>query len=197
MVKLEKEIWDQQQQIDIKTPATCRKSPIRRPIMKRIAYQFTNPTSLVIAAVAFLVTIAFTSANLSYAASHNPAQKTSARASKVDRTEARIKDLHARLKITPAQEDLWNKVTEVMRDNAKAMDTLNQARYEKAKTMTAVEDLKSYSEVVQAHADGLKNFVPVFEELYVSMSDDQKKYSDMLFHQGGHHKKSKGKSRGK
>ncbi|MFH0789804.1 MAG: Spy/CpxP family protein refolding chaperone [Pseudomonadota bacterium] len=165
--------------------------------MKRIAHQFTNPTAFVILAVTFLVTIAFASANFSYAASDNPGKKTSVRASKVDRTEARITDLHARLKITPAQEDLWNKVTEVMRDNAKAMDTLNQARYEKAKTMTAVEDLKSYSEVVQAHADGLKNFVPVFEELYASMSDDQKKYSDMLFHQGGHHKKSKGKSRGK
>ena len=55
------------------------------------------------------------------------------------------------------------------------MDELNQARHEKAKAMTAVEDLQSYSEVAQAHADGLKSFVPVFEELYASMSDDQKK----------------------
>jgi LTXXQ motif family protein len=165
--------------------------------MKRITHQFTYPTSLVIAAVAFLVTIAFASVNLSLAASDNPGKKTSAKVSKVDRTEARIKDLHARLKITPAQEDLWNKVTQVMRDNAKTMDTLNQARFEKAKTMTAIEDLKSYSEIVQAHADELKNFIPVFEALYDSMSDDQKKDADTLFRHGEHksHTKSKSKSK--
>ncbi len=162
--------------------------------MKRIAHQFTNPTSLVIAAVAFFVTIAFAGANLSHAVSAKPAQKTSARTSKVDRTEARIKDLHTGLKITPAQEDLWNKVTQVMRDDAKTMDALNQARFEKAKTMTAVEDLKSYSEIAQAHADELKNFIPVFEALYASMSDDQKKDADTLFRHGSH-KKSKSKSR--
>ncbi len=152
--------------------------------MKRITHQFTNPTALVIAAVAFLVTIAFASVNLSQAVSDNPAKKFFAKTSKVDRTEARIKDLHARLKITPAQEDLWNKVTQVMRDDAKKMDALNQARSEKAKAMTAVEDLKSYGEIAQAHADELKNFIPVFEELYASMSDDQKKDADSLFRHG-------------
>jgi periplasmic protein CpxP/Spy len=165
--------------------------------MKRIIHQFSNPTALVALAVVFLVTIAFANANLSYAASDNPDQKTSAKASKVDRIEARIKDLHAKLKITPAQEDLWNKVTQVMRDNAKTMDTLNQARYEKATTMNAVEDLKSYSEIAQAHADQLKNFVPVFEELYASMSDDQKKDANILFRHGSHDKKSKAKSKSK
>ena len=163
--------------------------------MKQIAHQFTNPTALVISAVAFLVIIAFAMANPSSAVSADPAQKTSARTSKVDRTEARIKDLQAKLKITPAQEELWNKVTQVMRDNAKTMDTLIQTRFEKAKTMTTVEDLKSYSEITQAHADGLKNFIPVFEALYASMSDDQKKDADTLFRYGGHHRKGKGKSK--
>jgi LTXXQ motif family protein len=162
--------------------------------MKPIAHQFTNPTSLVIAVVAFFVTIAFASANLSHAVSAKPAQKAPASTSKVDRTEARIKYLHTALKITPAQEELWNKVTEVMRDDAKKMDALNQARFEKAKTMTAVEDLKSYSEIVQAHADEIKNFIPVFEALYASMPDDQKKVADTLF-RAGSHRKSKSKSK--
>jgi protein CpxP len=162
--------------------------------MKRIAYQVTNPTALVISAVAFLVTIAFAGVNLSYAASTHPAHKGLAKVSKIDRTEARIKDLHVKLKITPAQEDLWNKVTQVMRDDAKKMDALNQARFEKAKALTAIEDLKSYSEVAQAHADGLKNFIPVFESLYVAMSDDQKKDADTLFRHGS---SMKSKSRSK
>ena len=163
--------------------------------MKRMAHQFTNPTALVISAVAFLITIAFALANPFPAVSADTAQKTPAKVSKVDRTEARIKDLQAKLKITPAQEELWNKVTQVMRENAQTMDTLIQARMEKAKTMNTVEDLKSYSEITQAHADGLKKFIPVFEALYASMSDDQKKDADTLFRYGGHHKKSK--SRGK
>ncbi len=87
-----------------------------------------------------------------------------------------------------------------MRENAKTMDTLNQARFEKAKTMTAIEDLKSYSEIAEAHAAGLKNFIPVFEELYASMSEDQKKDADTLFRhgsQGSHRSHMKSKSRSK
>jgi hypothetical protein len=162
--------------------------------MKRITQHFTNPTALVISVVVFLVTIAFASVNFSYAVSGQRGHKTQAKVSKADRTEARIKDLHARLKITPAQEGLWNKVTQVMREDAQKMDALNQARFEKAKAMNAIEDLKSYSQVAQAHADGLKNFIPAFEALYAGMSDDQKKDADSLFRHGSH-RTSKGRNK--
>jgi molecular chaperone GrpE (heat shock protein) len=95
--------------------------------------------------------------------------------------EARIKELHAELKLTQAQEELWSKVTQVMRDNEKAMEALHKTRSERMKTMTAVQDVKSYAEIAEAHADGLKKFVPVFEALYNSMSDEQKKNADTLF----------------
>jgi hypothetical protein len=109
---------------------------------------------------------------------------TASKVSTVDPVEARIKDLHARLKITTAQEDLWTNVTGVMRDNAKAMDALRKARTEKAQAMTAVEDFKSYGEITEVHADGIKKFVPVFAALYDSMSGAQKKDADTLFRQG-------------
>ncbi len=73
------------------------------------------------------------------------------------------------------------------------MEALIKARSEKEGTMTAVEDLKSYSEFAQAHADGLKKFISVFEPLYAVMSDSQKKDADKLFHRQGHHMKSKAK----
>jgi len=104
--------------------------------------------------------------------------------STVDAVEARIKDLHARLKITPAQEDLWKNVTQVMQDNGKTMDALRKARAEKAPTMTAVEDFKTYGEITEVHADGIKKFVPVFSALYDSMSDAQKKNADNIFRRG-------------
>jgi hypothetical protein len=47
--------------------------------------------------------------------------------------------------------------------------------------MTAVDDLKTYSAIAEAHANGIKTLIPVFEALYVSMSDTQKKEADILF----------------
>ena len=101
-----------------------------------------------------------------------------------DRVEARIKDMHAKLEISAAQEAQWSKLTEVMRENAKTMDALTQARFEKSTKMTAVDDLQSYSEIAEAHAAGMKKFTPVFAELYNSMSDSQKKDADALFRRG-------------
>ena len=102
-----------------------------------------------------------------------------------ERVESRISEMHTKLKITPAEEGQWNSVAQVMRDNAKTLDTLTQARISNASTMTAIADLKSYSEITDAHAEGLKKFVAAFQPLYDSMSDAQKKGADMLFQ--GHH----------
>jgi hypothetical protein len=165
--------------------------------MKRIARQFTYSTVLAVA-VALLAFIVLASATPSSAASSEPGMAAAGKVSKADRVEARIKELHAKLNITPAQEELWNKVTEVMRDNEKTMEALIKTRSEKATTMTAVDDLKSYSEIADAHADGLKKFIPAFEPLYASMSDDQKKNADTLFrHQGRHQGHAKAKAKGK
>jgi hypothetical protein len=102
-----------------------------------------------------------------------------------DRVEKRIKNMHAALHITQKQEEQWAKVAQVMRENAKSLDALTQARSDRAKSMTAVEDLKSYAEITDAHADGIKKFTPVFATLYDSMSDAQKKDADAMFRHGG------------
>jgi len=117
-------------------------------------------------------------------ASASTTRTAASKASTVDPVEARIKDLHARLRITPAQEDLWQRVTEVMRENATTMDAFRKARSEKAQTLTAVEDFKSYAEITEAHADGIKKFVPVFSALYDSMSEAQKTNADTIFRHG-------------
>jgi len=94
--------------------------------------------------------------------------------------EARISDLRAKLKITDAQEEQWNKLAQVMRENAATMQPLIAERKEKG-AMNAVDDLKSYSGITDAQAAGLKNFVAAFEPLYASFSDDQKKLADKIF----------------
>ncbi len=59
-----------------------------------------------------------------------------------DRVEVRIKDMHDKLKITAAQEEQWGKVEQTMREDAKVMDELTQARADHAKDMTAVQRSK-------------------------------------------------------
>ena len=94
--------------------------------------------------------------------------------------EARIRDLHKRLHITAAQKPQWDNLTRVMRDNAQAMVDLQKQRAADANSMSAVDVVKSYQSVIEAHEDGMKKFIPPFEALYNSMSDAQKKTADSL-----------------
>ena len=102
----------------------------------------------------------------------------------------RITQLHKELKITSAQESQWNLVAQDMRDNAQKMSTLIQERStdSKGKHMTAVDNLKSYEEIAEAHVDGLKKIAPDFEKLYEAMSPAQKKTADNIFNQRINHR---------
>ena len=152
--------------------------------MKRDTHLFTFATARAFAAAALVATIALVPGQV-IAAEAGAAKATAAKAVREDRVEARIKDMHARLKITAAQEDQWAKVAQVMRDNEKTMEPLIKARMENANIRTAVDDLKSYGEITDAHADGIKKFTPIFATLYDSMSDAQKKNADAMFRHGG------------
>ena len=183
--------------------------------MKHSVKQFTSPVARGVAAVALLATIALAppvgaaSGDRSQTAQAGsrpaqmlmaqaapaqppaptvqaPAKAPAPKASRADRVEARIADLHTKLGITPDQEELWKGVAQVMRDNATTMEALIKARRDKGGSMTALDDLKTYGAIAEAHADGLKKFLPVFETLYNSMSDDQKKNADTIFRRQGH-----------
>jgi len=151
--------------------------------MKLSGNQFTYASTRLITAATLIATLIF---------APGMALATE-KVAREDHVELRIKDMHAKLKITPAQEDQWGKVTQAMLDDAKTMDTLTQARIDHAKDMTAVDDLKSYGEITDAHAAGIKKLTPLFTDLYAGMSDAQKKEADTLFRQGEHkhsHRKS-------
>jgi predicted transcriptional regulator len=157
--------------------------------MKRKAYQVAIPVTLVVVMVAFLSTIFFANTNLSFAATGK--KKSSA----VEYTEAQIKKLQGALKITEAQEELWNNLTQVMRENAKDMDaltdTLDKERAEGTKTMNAVEHMKLHSQITEARSDQLKKLIPPLEECYSSLSDGQKKTIDTIFRAEKHAKHKK------
>ncbi|MCA8464052.1 Spy/CpxP family protein refolding chaperone [Burkholderia multivorans] len=101
--------------------------------------------------------------------------------------DGRINSLHQRLGITPGQESLWQPVAQVMRDNANAMESLRKIRSDHASTMSAMDDLHSYGDVANAHADGVKKLTTAFQPLYDSMSDTQKRSADAIFRGNGRH----------
>jgi periplasmic protein CpxP/Spy len=141
--------------------------------------QFANRAARAAAAAAIAAAITFAATPV--LAAPDPEQP---------RIEARIKDMHAKLKITAAEEEQWAKVTDVMRENANKMDELNNARLANANSMNAMDDLKSYGDVVDAHADEIKKFAAAFSPLYASMSDAQKAAADQLFRHGDAAQKS-------
>ncbi|MDQ5987007.1 MAG: hypothetical protein CSYNP_02743 [Syntrophus sp. SKADARSKE-3] len=159
--------------------------------MKRKAYRVALSATLVVVMVAFLSTIFLASANLSFAASSKKKSSAAARTTAVEYTEAQIKQLQATLKITDDQQDLWNNLTKVMRENAQDMDTLRKNKAESAKKMNAVEQMKLHSQMTEAHLDQLKKLLPPFEAFYNSLSDEQKMITDTIFKTGKHGKQKR------
>ena len=144
--------------------------------------------ALVVVMVAFLSVFFFASADNSFAASGKKKSAAVTRTTAVEHTETQIKQLQDSLNITEAQQVLWNNLTQVMRENAKEMDALTKDRAENIKTMNAVEHMKFHSQITEAQLAQQKKFIPPFEALYASMSDEQKKITDTIFRTGKHEK---------
>ncbi len=96
--------------------------------------------------------------------------------------EQRIADLRAKLLITPAQQPLWDQFAQGMRNNAKSMDQMFEARAKAMGTMTAVDNMRSYAKVSEQHARDMQSLVPLFDALYGAMPDAQKRTADQVFH---------------
>jgi hypothetical protein len=161
--------------------------------MKRKAYQVAFSATLVVVMVAFLSAMFFANANPSFAAGKKKSSAV-ARPSAVAHTEAQIKQLQGALNITEAQQELWDNLTQVMRENAKDMDALTDSlrkeRAEGTQNMNAVEHMKFHSRITAAHSEQLEKFIPPFDAFYDSLSDEQKRTTDTIFQTGryGHGK---------
>jgi periplasmic protein CpxP/Spy len=97
------------------------------------------------------------------------------------RIEQRITRLHAALQITAAEEAQWQQFAEVMRDNARKMDQDYKDRAAKFDGLDALENMRSYAQIAQEHAEDSQRLVAAFEELYSAMTDAQKRIADQVF----------------
>lgn len=98
----------------------------------------------------------------------------------IQEVESRITDLHRTLLITPTQEPQFKAYADVMRVNARTIQSLFDERA-KETDMSAVGRLRWVARLTRAHADNLEKLVPVFEALYQTLSDQQKKAADTAF----------------
>jgi len=113
--------------------------------------------------------------------SSQPSTSVSGHRNGMARVEQRIKTLHAKLKITPDEENDWMTVAQTMRENEAEMAGLIDARHQNPQSMTAIDDLQSYQKITQAHADGLNKMISSFQTLYHDMPDAQKENADQVF----------------
>jgi hypothetical protein len=104
--------------------------------------------------------------------------------------EGRIAALKAELKITSAQEPLFDRLAQVMRDDAKAMDqAMAQMHGDRTQPQNAVERLEAKTRMETLRAQGSQRFLEAIKPLYASLSDEQKKTADELLaphHHRGH-----------
>src|SRR6516162_7497820 len=101
--------------------------------------------------------------------------------SMADHVEGRIAFLKTELKITDAQQPLWNAVGDAMRANAKdmaAMMPMMQSMMQPSGTLP--EKLAGREKAMTAHLEALRKLKAAIDPLYAALSDEQKKTVDQL-----------------
>jgi hypothetical protein len=82
------------------------------------------------------------------------------------RVETRIKELHAHIGVTQVEAARWDKFDQVMRDNASDMDRILSEWAQRFPSMNALQDMQSYQQVAEAHAQHLQKLVAVFQQQF-------------------------------
>ena len=98
-----------------------------------------------------------------------------------ERVEQRIKELHAQLRMAPAECPQWDEFVQVMGENARDMDQAWLQRVDHSQSMNAVQNMQSYEQIAEQHAQHLQKLVPAFQSLYNAMPDQQKQLADQVF----------------
>jgi protein CpxP len=153
--------------------------------IKSNSYAFALLAGLVIPAMSLPAGAFAQTPSAAPSATAKSATATSKAPSAADRVEQHITQLHAQLRITPAQQAQWDQFAQVMRDNAKGMDQIVDQRGASLASMTAAENMQSYSQIAQQHAQDMQKLSAAFQTLYSSLSDEQKKNADEVFRARG------------
>jgi hypothetical protein len=95
--------------------------------------------------------------------------------------EGRIAFIKAELKITDAQQPLWDPVATAIRANVKDMAGMVPVMQSMMQPSGTLPDkLAAREKLMTAHLEALRKFKAAVEPLYRALSDDQKKAADQL-----------------
>jgi periplasmic protein CpxP/Spy len=91
--------------------------------------------------------------------------------------------LHGQLGITTAEEPQWEQFANVMRQNAADMEQALASRSVDVTKMNAVDNMQSYAQLAQLHADNMQKLSIAFKSLYDSLPAKQQIVADKVFQQ--------------
>jgi hypothetical protein len=95
--------------------------------------------------------------------------------------DGRLAYIKAELKVTDAQESLWNAYAVAARDNAKAMTGRCTTMMGKRDTQIGLPDrLDQNEQLMAAQLDAMRTVDKALKPFYAALSDDQKKTADQL-----------------
>lgn len=138
-------------------------------------------TSAILAAVLSLPVAAWAASDTLPAAAQPTATAEPSAGSHRAKVEQRIADMHATLHITQAQEPQWDSFSQVMLDNAQAMEALLDKKAGASSMLTATEIMQSYAAIAQQHAQNVEKLSAAFDTLYAGLTVDQQKAADEMF----------------
>lgn len=95
--------------------------------------------------------------------------------------EHRIDQLHTQLRITPEEQSQWDAFAQTMRQNADNMHSAIDQRASQMGTMDASQNMQSYAQLAQTHAQDMQQMASAFQTLYQSMSPEQRQTADQMF----------------
>jgi protein CpxP len=95
--------------------------------------------------------------------------------------DQRIQNLRSELGVTAAETPQWDAFAQAMRDNAARTDALFAERARSVATMNAVENMRSYAQIVRDYADSTERLANAFATLYASLTPAQREKADKLF----------------
>lgn len=94
-----------------------------------------------------------------------------------EHVEGRIAFLRTELKVTPAQEPLWEAVAEALREGARASEHMMQQR---ATAQTLLSALEGRERALSARLESVRRLRAVVEPFYAALDETQKATADKL-----------------
>lgn len=104
-----------------------------------------------------------------------------ASAASIDRVEGRLAFLKTELKITDAQQPLWNRFADAVRTNAQTRNAEMQAMHGRVGADVSLPDrVLAQANAFTAHAEEMTRLKAALDPLYASLTAEQKKVADEI-----------------